>query len=244
MERTLIFGATSAIAAEAATLYHARGATLLLVGRDRAKLAAVERRCPGALAEIADLDRLDENEALVQRCVERLGGLDTVLIAHGALYDQRATEQRWAEAERTLRTNLLSPISLLVPLANLLEQARAGRLGVLTSVAGERGRPRNYTYGTAKGALHVYLQGLRSRLHPAGVRVTTLKLGPVDTPMTKDHPKNALFGQPVPVARDIVAAMDAGAAEAFVPAVWGAIMPLVRHTPEALFQRLPFLSGR
>lgn len=244
MARTLIFGATSAIAAEAATLYHARGDALLLVGRSADKLAAVAQRCPGAHTEQADLDRLDENEALVARCVERLGGLDTALIAHGALYDQLGTERSYEEAERTLRTNLLSPISLLVPLANLLQAQRAGRLGVLTSVAGERGRPRNYTYGTAKGALHVYLQGLRSRLHPAGVSVTTLKLGPVDTPMTKDHPKHALFGQPAPVARDIVAAVEAGASEVFVPAVWGAIMPLVRNTPEALFQRLPFLSGR
>lgn len=244
MARTLIFGATSAIAAEAAKLYHARGDALLLVGRNPEKLAALAQACPGALTEQADLDLLDRNEALVRRCVDRLGGLDTVLLAHGALYDQRESEADWEAAERTLRTNLLSPVSLLVPLANVLEAQRAGRLGVLTSVAGERGRPRNYTYGTAKGALNLYLQGVRSRLHPTGVSVTTLKLGPVDTPMTQDHPKNALFGRPAPVAREIVAAMDAGSAEVFVPAVWAAIMPLVRNTPEALFQRLPFLSGR
>jgi short-subunit dehydrogenase len=88
------------------------------------------------------------------------------------------------------------------------------------------------------------LQGLRSRLHGAGVTVTTLKLGPVDTPMTREHRKTALFAKPPRVARGIVAALDAGAAEVYVPAFWGILMPIVRATPERLFQRLPFLSGR
>jgi decaprenylphospho-beta-D-erythro-pentofuranosid-2-ulose 2-reductase len=131
-----------------------------------------------------------------------------------------------------------------VPLANHFESARAGRLGVITSVAGERGRPRNYTYGASKGALNLYLQGLRSRLYPAGVTVTTLKLGPVETPMTVTHEKNALFALPGAVARRIASAIDAGRSEVFVPWYWWAIMLLVRHAPEPVFQRLRFLSGR
>jgi short-subunit dehydrogenase len=112
------------------------------------------------------------------------------------------------------------------------------------SVAGERGRPRNYTYGAAKGGLNDFRQGLRSRLFSSGVSVVTLKLGPVDTPMTRHHPKTLLFAQASAVARSIVAALDAGTPQAYVPAFWGAIMPVVRITPERLFQLLPFLSGR
>jgi hypothetical protein len=48
----------------------------------------------------------------------------------------------------------------------------------------------------------------------------------------------------VGAARGIVAALDAGAAEAYVPGFWAAIMPIVKHAPERLFQALPFLSGR
>ena len=65
----------------------------------------------------------------------------------------------------------------------------------MSSVAGERGRPRNFTYGAAKGALNVYLQGLRTRLGGSGVRVHTFKLGPVDTPMTVDHRKTLVFAR-------------------------------------------------
>ena len=140
--------------------------------------------------------------------------------------------------------NFTSVVSLLVPLANHMEAAHAGRLAVITSVAGDRGRPRNYTYGAAKGALNVYQQGLRTRLYAAGVSVTTLKLGPVDSPMTTTHEKHALFGKPPAVARSIVRAIDARADEAYVPSFWRAIMPVVKNTPERLFQKLPFLSGR
>lgn len=246
MQRVVIFGATSAIASEAARRYADRGDRLHLVARNEQKLVGVARTCASTTVTTAlgDFSDLPSNEALVEGAWGALGAVDVALIAHGDLGDQLATERSFAEAEAVIRTNFLSVISLLVPLANHMESARRGRVGVITSVAGERGRPRNYTYGAAKGALTIYLQGLRSRLYPAGVTVTTLKLGPVDTPMTVDHPKHLLFGKPAPVARGIVAAIDRGEAEAYVPSFWGAIMPVVKNTPERLFQRLPFLSGR
>lgn len=244
--RVLILGATSRIAAEAAGLHAARGDRLHLVGRSTDKLRALVARCGSTevSSQRADFDRLDENEALVGDAIRQLGGLDRVLVAHGELGDQLETERSFAAAERILRTNFLSVVSLLIPLANYMEAQRAGAIGVITSVAGDRGRPRNYTYGAAKGALNVYLQGVRTRLYASGVTVTTLKLGPVDTPMTVGHPKHILFGKPGGVARDILGAMDAGTAEAYVPSYWGLIMPIVKRTPERLFQRVPFLSGR
>ena len=247
MQRVLILGATSAIAGEVAQIHARRGDRLHLVGRNADKLAEVARRCAaasGVTTRQADFAELHANEKIVEDAVAALGGIDTALIAHGELGDQLASERTFAAAEESLRTNLLSVVSLLIPLANHMEAARAGRLGVITSVAGDRGRPRNYTYGTAKGALNIYLQGLRTRLYPAGITVTTLKLGPVDTPMTRDHRKHALFGKLAPVAEAIVRAMEAGTPEAYVPSFWRAIMPVVKNTPEMLIQRLPFLSGR
>jgi len=249
MARVLIFGATSAIAAEAALLYVRRGDRVHLVARTAAKLDAVVAQCREVASapvsfEVADFTELSTLEALVAQCIDTLGGLDVALVAHGDLGDQLASERSFAAAEHTLRVNFLSPVALLIPIANHLEAQKSGCIGVITSVAGDRGRPRNYTYGSAKGALSTYLQGLRTRLYASGVTVTTLKLGPVDTPMTVGHPKHALFGKPAPVAAAIVEAVDRGVAEAYVPGFWAAIMPVVKNTPEAIFQKLPFLSGR
>ncbi len=243
-----MLGASSAIAREFALVHARRGDRLHLVARSAERLSAVVYACESAGAKVthaqADFAELSANEDLIARSLDALGGVDRALIAHGALGDQLESERSFSEAERIFRDNLLSAVGLLIPLANAMASARSGRLGVLASVAGDRGRPRNYTYGAAKGALHVYLQGVRSRVHSAGVSVTTLKLGPVDTPMTAHHPKSALFAEPGPVGRACVRAMDARVAEAYVPSFWAAIMPIVRHTPERLFQRLPFLSGR
>jgi decaprenylphospho-beta-D-erythro-pentofuranosid-2-ulose 2-reductase len=242
----LILGATSAIAAEVAQICAERGDRLHLVGRDAHKLAAVASRCSmtEVSTERADFADIAGNEAVIRNAFRVLGQVDTVLIAHGVLGDQLATEHSFEQAEQTLHVNFDSVVSLLIPVANRLEVARAGRIAVITSVAGDRGRPRNYTYGAAKGALNVYLQGLRSRLYPSGVSVTTLKLGPVDTPMTHGHRKHALFGQPVPVARAIVRAIDQKRREVYIPRFWRLVMPFVRRMPEVLLQRLRFLSGR
>ena len=81
----------------------------------------------------------------------------------------------------------------------------------------------------------------------AGVAVTTLKLGPVDTPMTVGHPKNPLFTTPERLAPAIVRAIDRHTrrgGECYLPWYWRPILAVVRSTPERVFQRLRFLSGR
>jgi short-subunit dehydrogenase len=245
--RVAIFGATSAIAAEVARLYAGRGARLFLAGRDPTKLGALVAVHGDAVADALELDLTEPDAAAfaVSTALEALGGgIDVAVIAHGLLGDQLASERDVAEMERIIDTNFLSVVALLVPLGNHFEAAGAGHIAVLSSVAGDRGRPRNYTYGAAKGALNIYLQGLRTRLWSRGVGVHTLKLGPVDTPMTATHEKTLLFARADTVAAGIVEAIDAGHAEAYVPWFWGPIMAVVRRLPERVLQRLPALSGR
>src|SRR6185436_8252259 len=87
--------------------------------------------------------------------------------------------------------------------ANYCERQGKGAIAVISSVAGDRGRQSNYVYGTAKGAVSIFLQGLRNRLHRRGVRVITIKPGFVDTPMTADFPKNPLWADPIPLCVDL-----------------------------------------
>ena len=129
-------------------------------------------------------------------------------------------------------------MSLLTILANRLEAQKQGTIAVISSVAGDRGRKSNYVYGTAKGAVSLFLQGLRGRLHPSGVRVVTIKPGFVDTPMTAGIKKNALFASPEAVARGVVSAIDRGRDVVYLPPFWRGVMLIVRAVPEPFFKRL------
>ena len=243
MSRIVILGATSAIAQAAARIFAARGDSLFLVARDAAKLEMAQKdiavragKEPGHCQ--ADLSLTDSHEGVLNNAFEFLGEPDVYLIAYGSLGDQQECERDWAATEKELRTNFLSPVSLLNRIASRLEKRGSGVIAVITSVAGDRGRQSNYIYGAAKGGLSLYLQGMRNRLHRAGVRVLTIKPGFVDTPMTAQIKKSLLFASPETVAHGIVRALDRKKDVVYLPWWWRPILLLVKLVPESIFKRL------
>jgi decaprenylphospho-beta-D-erythro-pentofuranosid-2-ulose 2-reductase len=238
----LLIGATSAIAESFARRMAARGATLLLAGRDGARLDAIaaDLRVRGATAvrtALLDVTRLDQHERIVDEARQALGRIDVAVLAHGTLPDQRACEASPAQTVAEMNTNFIGTVSLLTVLANVMHAQRGGTIAVVTSVAGDRGRRSNYVYGAAKGGVSRFLQGLRHRLRAVGVRVIDVKPGFVDTPMTRDFPKGRLWATPARVARDIERAIDRGSDEIYTPWFWRWIMLVVRLLPNALFHR-------
>jgi len=243
MKKVLIIGATSAIAQATARIYAAKGDALFLVARTTEKVESVanDLKVRGASkveTMAADLLNFDQHELILKQSVAALGGLDVVLIAHGTLGDQQKSAETYAVAERELRTNLLSVISLLTPIASYFEAQKSGVIAVISSVAGDRGRQSNYVYGTAKGALNIFLQGLRNRMYPSGVCVLTIKPGFVDTPMTEAIKKNPLFASPDAIAKGIYRAINAKRDIAYLPWFWFWIMLIIKHVPERIFKRL------
>ncbi len=243
MSRMLIIGATSAIAEETAKRYARKGASLYLLGRNEERLADLARDLAirgAASTSFARFEAADfaSHEALIDDAIRALGGLDIVLIAHGTLGDQKACEQSFELALGELTTNAISVISLLTHLANRLEAQRSGTIAVISSVAGDRGRRSNYVYGTAKGAVSIFLQGLRNRLHKSGVHVLTIKPGFVDTPMTAALEKGPLWTRPATIARGIERAIERKKDVVYLPARWGAIMLIIRSIPERIFKAM------
>ena len=244
--RILLIGATSAVAQGVAEKYAAQNAKIFCAARNETKMAQLANKlgdaCVGSVC--ADFNEAEFAQRAVVQAVESLGQIDIALIAHGVLLDQVASEHDFGIARNTFETNLLSVVSFLIPLTEQLKKQGNGKIGVITSVAAERGRPRNFTYGAAKGAVNIYLQGLRSVLYGSGVEVYTFKMGPVDTPMTVDHPKNFSFAAVDQVSTQIVKAFQKKRYEVYVPPFWRLVMFFVRIMPEWLFQRLQFLSAR
>jgi decaprenylphospho-beta-D-erythro-pentofuranosid-2-ulose 2-reductase len=244
MRKVLIVGATSAIAEATARRLAMSGDRLFLVARNADRLHAVAsnlavRGADRVVSAVMDALEYQRHPAIIEQAAEALGGLDTVLIAHGTLPDQVACEGFFEHTREAFEVNLLSVLSLLTHTANRFERHGQGTIAVISSVAGDRGRQSNYVYGTAKGALTIFLQGLRHRLHKAGVRVVTIKPGFVDSPMTADFSKGLLWASPDVVARGLVRALDRGPAEIYLPWFWRWIMLIVRAIPGPIFYRLP-----
>jgi decaprenylphospho-beta-D-erythro-pentofuranosid-2-ulose 2-reductase len=242
MKNILIIGATGTIAESLAREWAVQREHLYLTGRDEDRLHAVaaDLRVRGARVDHGVLNATDfhRHAAVVDAAFAALGRIDIALIAHGSLPDQRRCEADAQEAVAAFEVNALSVISLLTLLASRMELQGSGTLAVIGSVAGDRGRQSNYVYGAAKAAVDVFLQGLRNRLHPCGVRVLTIKPGLVDTRMTAAFRKGPLWASPQVVARGIVAAIERRADVAYVPGFWRLVMLAIRLVPESLFKRM------
>ena len=243
MKKILIVGATSAIAEAVARLFANRGDALYLVGRraDALDAIAVDLRLRGAPqvgVSVLDVNAPDAHAAMLDAATAELGGLDTALIAHGSLPDQRACEQSVALSLAEFQTNALSQISLCTLLAHRFEAQGHGTLAVISSVAGDRGRQSNYVYGAAKAALTAFLSGLGQRLAKQGVAVVNIKPGFVDTPMTAAFKKGPLWASPATVAKVIALGMDRGTPVVYAPWFWWWIMQIIRNIPERLFRRM------
>lgn len=243
MKKILIIGATSSIAEATARLYAADGDRIALVARNQARLDAIasdlrERGADSVACFVMDANDFDRHEGVLAEADEALGGIDFALVAHGTLPDQELCE-RSADAMRDeFTTNCTSTLSLVTVLANMLEPRGTGSIGVITSVAGDRGRRSNYVYGAAKGAVGLFLGGLRNRLHGSGVHVLTIKPGFVDTPMTAAFKKGPLWAKPASIARGIRAAQRRKRDVVHLPGFWRMIMLVIRLIPEWIFKRM------
>lgn len=246
MKKIVILGATSGIAVEVERVLACEGRELLLVGRSLQRLAELQadlliRGAKTVATYAADLASIQQHAAIFDFVRRTLSDYDTVLLAYGSMRDQREAETSVDALLDELQVNFVSATAILTLFAADLEQRRTGCIAAITSVAGDRGRRSNYIYGSAKGALSLFLQGLRSRLHPAGVRVITIKPGPVQTSMTDHLPNSARFADPERVAREIVRALESRSPDVlYTPRVWRYIMAGVKQVPERIFKRLSF----
>lgn len=245
-QKIIVIGATSAIAHQCSRLWAQQGSCdFLLVSRstDRTELLAADLRARGAnvTARTAELrfDDVDAIAALVQSAMAD-GPVDTVLIAHGLLPDQATCQDNLHAAQDALRVNGLSPALIAEAFIGPMQRAGRGRLCIIGSVAGDRGRNSNYIYGAAKGLVDRYAQGLQHRLALAGspVRVTLVKPGPTDTPMTAHLKQDgAKLASAESVAQSIVKAMAAGHPVVYAPGKWALIMLVIRHLPRFFFNK-------
>lgn len=238
----VILGASSAVA-RAFARGVAPDADLLLCGRDMddlERMAGDLRVRHDCRAEAVNFNATDYDShcGLVERAAAFAGrGRLNLFIAFGDMPEQTEIDNDFALARRTVETNYLGAVSVLSRFAPRLEAQGGGSAVVLGSVAGDRGRLKNYVYGSAKAGLHAYVQGYRARMHRAGVHVMTVKPGFLDTAMTWSLGKLPMAMQPDAFAATIMKHLKAKRDVVYVPWPWLGIMTIIRTVPERVFKR-------
>lgn len=245
----LVLGGNSDIGREIAREFARReGASFTLASRNLEELdknaSDLSIRC-GVETETAFFDaRETDSHKDFYRGLERKP--DGIVLAFGYNGEQQRAERDPGEQRKILETNFLGAASILRIAADdfaTREKEETDSMKpfiiALSSVAGERGRKKNYTYGSAKAGLTAYLSGLRQRLSPKGIRVITVKPGFVDTKMTRgmDLP-GPLVLSPEKVARKCYRAWRKGRDVTYVTWYWRAIITVVKGIPERLFKRM------
>ncbi|MDH5545107.1 MAG: SDR family NAD(P)-dependent oxidoreductase [Gammaproteobacteria bacterium] len=245
IQRIIIVGATSAIASHCARLWlKKRPAELVLLGRDEKKLerVAADLKVRSPQTNIQNVQTSFVDAKSIQTTVDSIaiqGRCDIVLIAHGDLPDQDACQNDLQQMQRALEINAVSPVLFAEAFAKHMAETNSGKLLIIGSVAGDRGRKSNYIYGSAKGLVTRYAQGLQHRFAGTQVKVVLIKPGPTDTPMTAHlKAQGVKLASVESVAKQIVLAVESGKTTEYVPGKWWVIMMALRHLPGFIFNKL------
>ncbi|TQS29234.1 SDR family oxidoreductase [Microbispora sp. KK1-11] len=217
--RVLVTGASSGIGAATALELSARGARLVLSGRDQEALAGVAARTGG---QVVPADLSDPSADLAVRA----GRVDMLVACAGEGWSGPLVRMSGGTAERMIAVNLTAHVQLTrLLLPGMLERGR-GHLVYVASIAGVVGVREEAVYAATKAGLLAFAESLRYELRAVkenGVGVTAVVPGVVDTPFfaRRGRPYTRRRPAPVPperVARAIAVAVERDRAEVYVPA--------------------------
>ena len=233
----LIMGAKGDIARELAKLYAKNGNNLILSGRNIEQLEELKKDLEQHNIEIAlkELDITDFN--IFPKFIKSLPPSPKGFVFITGTNPKNASENV-TKCLNTIHVNYTGPMLMINQILCEIESFKKGFIIGVSSVAGERGRQKNYIYGSAKSAFSTYLSGLRQRLNNKYIHVMTVHPGFVKTKMTKNiETIKFLTAEPHEVANDIYNGQQNGKEIVYSKWYWKYIMLIVRNIPEFIFKK-------
>ncbi|WP_367606623.1 SDR family NAD(P)-dependent oxidoreductase [Legionella sp. W05-934-2] len=243
-KRIVVIGATSAIAAHCIRLWGRQPDVqeLVLVGRDKNKLQALLDDISVRATNLKVVsERLPDfcDEISIGELIQSLSirPIDMALIAQGTLGEQKQTQTDLTSLRQVIEVNALSVAFFAEAIVTKMIEQGQGTLGIISSVAGDKARKRNYHYGAAKAMVSFISEGLQHRVVGTNVRICLIKPGPTQTPMTTEL-KGMKLASVSTVATDIVKGMSKGRRVIYTPWKWRYLMFIIRHLPWYIFKKL------
>jgi len=246
-----ITGASSGIGESLARALAARGARLILSGRNVAALEAVARDCAEALVLPFEATDFNQIPGIAERAWAWKGRIDGLVNNAGISQRSLAVDTGFAVYQKMIEVDLLAPIALTQALLPKMVHAGGGRIVAISSVAGIVGVPLRSAYCAAKHGLIGYHDAVRAENEHLGIHVHVVAPGSIKTnvsrnALTADGSKRGVSDAaidngmpPTDAAAAILAAIDAGQRElVLATGMEHDITVLRRSNPEALFDRV------
>jgi len=188
-----ITGASSGIGEALSVLYAKEGIILGLLSTDTSNtLEDVADRCRAKGAKVLTyLTDVSENLAM-EECVSdfqtKVGNIDLVIANAGVAFVEDSDFSETDIPMRNMKVNYFGVINTILPFIAHMKKSKSGHLVIISSISSLRSTHNSGAYSASKAAINLWSEGLRLRLRPYGIPVTTLCVGFVDTAMTKNNP--------------------------------------------------------
>jgi len=233
----IVVGASSGVGQALVERLAMDGCKVAAIARRGDRLEALATRFPNQVLpyvhDVADVETVPD---LFQRVTGDLGGLDLVIYASGIMPEVGLTEYDFAKDRAMVQVNLLGAIAWLDQAAIRFQNTKHGAIVGIGSVAGDRGRCGQPVYNTTKAALATYLEALRNRLSRYGVRVVTIKPGPIQTEMTAHlHLRNAMNAD---TAAEMILRKSRFTGEHYLKFSHWLMFAIIKRIPSPIFRRL------
>jgi NADP-dependent 3-hydroxy acid dehydrogenase YdfG len=177
-----VTGASSGIGAATATALSRAGATVALGARRRERLETLAERLEGP-ASIHEIDVTDEAQArgFVEAAHSEHGGLHVLVNNAGVMLLGAVSGANTSDWRRMLDVNLWGLLVCTHTALPLMAEGGGGDIVNLSSVSGRRADPGAAVYNMTKFGVHAFSEALRQEALHAGVRVTVVAPGFVET---------------------------------------------------------------
>ncbi len=185
----LITGASSGIGKATAVKVADAGATALLVARSVEKLEETKREieAAGGVAHIhrCDMSDMEDVERMAEEVLAYHGRVD-VLVNNAGRSIRRSVElsyDRFHDYERTIQLNYFGAVRLILALLPSMRANKSGHIINVSSIGTQTNPPRFSAYVASKAALDAFSRVAASEVFDDGVRLTTIHMPLVRTPM-------------------------------------------------------------
>lgn len=183
----LVLGGTSMVGRAFAREAAKAGNDVILLGKETEDLALaaddLHARYPNVkvICEELDPSNVESFGKVVEKCEAETQNIISVFSALETAYTQKECGKDLGKIKNMFQINYFSTVYFLTAASVLLQKQACGEIVVLGSTAGEYGMPDNFSYGSSKAALHVWLQGFYEQMAQQRIFVTTIKVDDHDT---------------------------------------------------------------